>query len=108
MLRLLILCSLLTACGSVPVEHFEDSRVLWVRPGTYEVELTVVVDDAEGVRERCAKWITDVHNLGCTIMIPGHDERLVIIPVLRDANDSRVLEIIGHEFVHGVFGDWHL
>lgn len=70
--------------------------------------MTVVVDSPDSVRERCAQWVTDGrHHLGCTIMHPGTPERLVIIPALRDANDSRTLTIIGHEFMHGVFGDWH-
>lgn len=99
---------LLAACGSMPPQHFTDSTVRGIAPGMYEVEMTVVVASPEKVAELCGHWLpTGSHALGCALTLPGYHKRTVVIPRLRDANDINTLATIGHEFLHGVFGDWH-
>lgn len=110
-MRLLLILSsalLLAACSTLP--SYDDPRIRNIEPGEYTVTLDVTVYDTfEEVGRRCNFGIPLPEYkriFGCAFM-RAEPTRLVIMAP-RDANDLDAMGAIGHEFLHGMFGDWHL
>lgn len=99
----------LAACDdvSLPLMPAFNDAATNLQPGTYSVSMTIeVLATADEVRTRCNFGVpVGESRLGC--VFPNANPPLMVVPLVRSANDWHSQCVWGHETMHVVHGDWH-